>query len=237
MPQIFISYLRVSTQKQGQSGLGIDAQLIAVQDYVRNRGELIGGFTEIESGRAGSKGRPELVKALAECKQLGAALVFGKLDRLARNVRFFLETIDDSGVDIRFADLPDVIPTSDEGRMILVSMANFAEFEGRRISTRTKASLQAAKARGVILGAAGALNLKRCLEERTAIANSNALRLVGVIAGFAAQGLSQRATVAELNALGVKAPRGGLWSQAQLQRMLVRLRNIKSPPNAVEGPW
>lgn len=237
MSQKFISYLRVSTQKQGQSGLGIDAQLVAVQNYVRNRGELVGGFTEIESGRAGSKGRPELVKALAECKRSGAALVFGKLDRLARNVRFFLETIDDSGVDIRFADLPDVYPTSDEGRMILVSMANFAEFEGRRIGTRTKASLQAAKARGVILGTAGAANLSRCLEERTATANANALRLAGVLAGCATQGLSQRAMVAELNALGIKAPKGGLWSLAQLQRVQKRLRELHSPLNSNKGSW
>lgn len=102
---------------------------------------------EVESGRKGAKGRPELVRALAECKRQRAALVIGKLDRLARAVRFFLEVIDDSGVDIRFAELPDICPASDEGRMILVSMANFAEFEGRRIGTRKTAALAAAKAR------------------------------------------------------------------------------------------
>ena len=237
MSQKFISYVRVSTQKQGQSGLGIDAQLVAVENYVRGRGELIGGVQEIESGRKGSKSRPELVRALADCKRLGAALVIGKLDRLARNVRFFLETIDDSCVDIRFADLPDVLPTSDEGRMILVSMANFAEFEGRRIGTRTKAALQAAKARGVLLGISGPTNLNRCLEERTAAADAGAVKLAGLVAGFKAQGLSQRMIVAELNAVGVSAPRGGKWSLAQAQRMLKRLDTIQSSANQNAGIW
>lgn len=237
MSQKFISYVRVSTQKQGQSGLGIDAQLVAVANYVRGRGELVGGVQEIESGRKGAKSRPELVRALVDCKRLGAALVIGKLDRLARNVRFFLETIDDSGVDIRFADLPDVLPTSDEGRMILVSMANFAEFEGRRIGTRTKAALTAAKARGVKLGTSGPANLKRCLEGRAEVADAGAKKLAGLMAGFAVQGLAQRQMVAELNSIGVHAPRGGVWSLAQVQRLLKRLDviQIKAYPDA--GVW
>lgn len=237
MSQKFISYVRVSTQKQGHSGLGIDAQLVAVENYVRGRGELVGGVQEIESGRKGSKSRPELVRALADCKRLGAALVIGKLDRLARNVRFFLETIDDSGVDIRFADLPDVLPTSDEGRMILVSMANFAEFEGRRIGTRTKAALTAAKARGVKLGTSGPANLKRCLEDRAAVADAGAMKLAGLIAGFELQGLTQRQMVAELNSIGVHVPRGGAWSLAQVQRLLMRQRALRTSANAYSGAW
>lgn len=235
--QKFISYVRVSTQKQGQSGLGIDAQLVAVASYVRGRGELVGGVQEIESGRKGAKSRPELVKALADCKRLGAALVIGKLDRLARNVRFFLETIDDSGVDIRFADLPDVLPTSDEGRMILVSMANFAEFEGRRIGTRTKAALTAAKARGVQLGTAGPDNLKRCLEDRALVADAGAMKLAGLMAGFAVQGLTQRQMVAELNSIGVHAPRGGTWSLAQVQRLLRRIAEVSRTLNIHANVW
>ena len=237
MSQKFISYVRVSTQKQGHSGLGIDAQLVAVENYVRGRGELVGGVQEIESGRKGSKSRPELVRALADCKRLGAALVIGKLDRLARNVRFFLETIDDSGVDIRFADLPDVYPTSDEGRMILVSMANFAEFEGRRIGTRTKAALTAAKARGVKLGTSGPANLKRCLEARTEAADAGAKRLAGLMAAFEAQGKTQRQMVAELNSIGVQAPRGGTWSLAQVQRLLKRVAFVNASQNPHAGSW
>lgn len=221
--QQFIAYVRVSTQRQGQSGLGLDAQRMAVQNYLRGRGELVSEVVEIESGRKAGKGRPELARALALCKAKGAALVIGKLDRLARDVRYFLEVIDDSGVDIRFADLPDVCPASDEGRMILVSMANFAEFEGRRIGTRTKAALQAAKARGVKLGTAGAGNLKPNLEARAAAADAFALRLSGLVKGFRARSLSQRAMVDELNTAGVQAPRGGRWGLAQVQRLLARL--------------
>lgn len=227
MLQKFVSYVRVSTQAQGQSGLGLDAQLVAVANYVRGRGEVVGSVQEIESGRKRSKGRPALVQALAECKRVGASLVIGKLDRLARDVRFFLEVIDDSGVDIRFADLPDVSPSTDEGRMILVSMANFAEFEGRRIGTRTRAALAAAKARGVRLGEMGPANLKRCLEERTDAANANAQKLATLITGLKSQGLSQRGIVTQLNAVGITAPGGGKWSLVQVQRLLKRL---STPP-------
>lgn len=216
----FISYVRVSTQRQGQSGLGLDAQRIAVANYIRGRGEVVCEIMEVESGRKGAKGRPELVRALAECKQQRAALVISKLDRLARDVRFFLEVIDESGVDIRFADLPDICPASDEGRMILVSMANFAEFEGRRIGTRTKAALAAAKARGVKLGTAGPDNLRRNIEDRQAAASAFANRLSGLVAGFRARNLSQRAMVLELNCVGVTAQRGGAWTLAQVQRIL-----------------
>ena len=87
----FYLYARVSTTRQGESGLGLDAQRIAVANYVRGRGELVGEFVEIESGRKGAKDRPQLVAALDRCKREGAALVLGKLDRIARSVRFFLE--------------------------------------------------------------------------------------------------------------------------------------------------
>src|SRR5689334_10040264 len=119
----FISYLRVSTQRQGESGLGLEAQRMAVANYARGRGDIAEEIVEVESGRKSAKSRPELMRALALCKGQGTPLVIGKLDRLARDVRFFLEVIDDSKVDIRFADLPDVCPATDEGRMILVSMA------------------------------------------------------------------------------------------------------------------
>ncbi len=224
--QNFIAYIRVSTQRQGASGLGLEAQRIAVASYLRGRGNLVDEVVEIESGRKGGKGRPELARALALCKAQGAALVIGKLDRLARDVRFFLEVIDDSGVDIRFADLPDVCPVTDEGRMILVSMANFAEFEGRRIGTRTKAALAAAKNRGIKLGTAGRNNLRPNIEARQADAAAFAARLAGMVKGFRARSLSQRAMVSELNTVGLRAPRGGQWSLAQLQRLLARLEPV-----------
>lgn len=221
--QKFIGYYRVSTQRQGASGLGLDAQRIAVQNYLHGRGELVDDVVEVESGRKSVRDRPALAEALAQCKREKAALVIGKLDRLARDVRFFLELIDDSGVDIRFADLPDVCPASDEGRMILVSMANFAEFEGRRIGTRTRAALAAAKARGVKLGTAGPKNLRANLDARKSAADAFALRLSGLVKGFEARALSQRAMVIELNTAQVPAPRGGQWRLAQVQRLLLRL--------------
>lgn len=224
--QKFVSYIRVSTQRQGQSGLGLDAQRMAVQSYLRERGELVMEVCEVESGRKAGRARPELARALAACKTSGAALVIGKLDRLARDVRFFLEVIDDSGVDIRFADMPDVCPVSDEGRMILVSMANFAEFEGRRIGTRTKAALAAAKARGVRLGIAGPQNLRPNIQARQAAADAFAAKLAGFVAGFRARGLSQRGMVAELNTAGVPSAAGGHWGLAQVQRLLHRLDGI-----------
>lgn len=224
--QNFISYIRVSTQRQGHSGLGLDAQRIAVLNYLRSRGNLVEEVCEVESGRKGGRSRPELVRALSLCKTRGMALVIGKLDRLARDVRYFLEVIDDSGVDIRFADLPDVCPASDEGRMILVSMANFAEFEGRRIGTRTKAALAAAKARGIKLGTAGPSNLKPNTEARQAAANLFALKMSGVVAGLRARGLSQRAMVTDLNSASVRTAQGGQWGLAQLQRLIRRIDGL-----------
>ena len=135
----------------------------------------------------------------------------------------------DYTLNVRFADLPDVSPASDEGRMILVSMANFAEFEGRRISTRTKAALAAAKARGVMLGVAGPENLRRNIDERKAEADGFASRLAGLFAGFRARGLTQRAMVGELNDAGVPARHGGAWTLIQLQRLLKRLQ-LDAPP-------
>ena len=113
--------------------------------------------------------------------------------------------------------------TADEGRVLLIQMAAFAEFEGRRIGSRTKAALAAAKARGVKLGTAGAQNLKPCLEQRQRAADEFAERLRGVIDGMKAHGLTQRAMCDELNSLGIKTARGGQWSQIQLQRVMSRL--------------
>lgn len=219
----FIGYTRVSTQKQGDSGLGLEAQQVAIQSLVaRHHGTIVAEFQEVESGRKGAASRPALIEALAACKKHKAALVIGKLDRLARDVRFFLEVLDDSKVTIRFADLPDVDPKTDEGRMLLINMANYAEFEGRRISTRTKAALSAAKARGVKLGVAGPTNLKPNIDARQQEADAFAKKLEGVLTGFRDRGLSQRAQVNELNTLGIKTAKGGQWSQMQLQRVLAR---------------
>lgn len=223
MPTKFVSYLRVSTHRQGESGLGLEAQQEAVRRFLANgTSELVKEFVEVESGRKGAGKRPELIAALAECKRQSATLVVAKLDRLARDVRFFLEVLDDYGVSVRFAEFADIDPKTDEGRMILVGMANFAEFEGRRIGSRTKAALAAAKARGVVLGKAGPANLRPNIEQRQQTADAYAAKLRPTFDAMQARGLTQREMAAELNSIGVPAPKGGHWRHSQVQRILAR---------------
>lgn len=231
----FIGYFRVSTQQQGSSGLGLEAQQEAVNRFL-NGGELTEEFVEVESGRKDSKRRPQLAAALAACKRQGASLVIGKLDRLARNVRFFLEVLDDSGVDIRFAEFADINPRTDEGRMLLINMANFAEFEGRRIGSRTRAAIAARKARvesgtdksgktvwNEVWGTAGAANLRPNIAERQRAAKTFAERLRPMFHDMKARGLSQRGIAAELNSIGIRTPKGGEWKLTQVQRVLATL--------------
>jgi len=140
----FVSYYRVSTDKQGKSGLGLDAQRRAVQQYL-NGGtwSLIGEFTEIESGKRNE--RPELAKALAACKRQKAKLVIAKLDRLSRNLAF-IATLMDSGVEFIAVDNPHA------NKLTVHILAAVAQHEREVIAQRTKDALQAAKARGVVLG-------------------------------------------------------------------------------------
>src|ERR1700739_225617 len=145
----FISYLRVSTDKQGRSGLGIEAQREAVVRYL-NGGQwtLSAEYVETESEKRSD--RPKLAAALSHAKAIGATVVFAKLDRLTRNVDL-LRSLVASDVDLVFCDLPHV-PTGAMGRFLLTQMASVAELEAGLISERTKAALAAAKARGVRLG-------------------------------------------------------------------------------------
>ncbi|WP_031431685.1 recombinase family protein [Methylomicrobium agile] len=216
----FVAYYRVSTQKQGQSGLGLEAQESAVMSYLNGgRWELVESFTEIETGKGANalERRPQLRAALEQCKKMKATLVIAKLDRLARNVHFVSGLIE-SGVEFMAADMPHANKT-----MIQIH-AVMSEHERDQISARTKAALAAAKARGVMLGAAGAANLKPNIEERQQAAEEFAGKLKGVIEGMKARGLSQRAMCDELNKLGIKTARGGEWSLIQLQRVMARHR-------------
>jgi DNA invertase Pin-like site-specific DNA recombinase len=210
-----VSYLRVSTQQQGRSGLGLEAQRAAVQAYA---GSVDAEFVEVETGKGSAPlaKRPQLREALALCKKTGSTLVIAKLDRLARNVHFITGLME-SGVDFVAADMPRA------NKVMLQMHAVMSEWERDQISERTKAALAAAKARGAILGAAGTTNLRPNIEARQEAAKAFAGTLKTVLAGFAAQGLSQRGQVSELNALGIKTPRGGDWSLVQLQRVLQRL--------------
>ncbi len=215
----FIAYFRVSTDKQGKSGLGLDAQRETVMCYLNGGSwELVGEFTEIETGKGANAldKRPQLKAALDACKKQKATLVIAKLDRLARNVHFVSGLIE-SGVEFVAADMP-------QANKVMIQMHSvMAEWERDQISKRTKDALAAAKARGVVLGKTGPANLKLNIEERQAAADAFAGKLRGVIEGMKARGLSQRAMVGELNDLGIKTARSGSWSLVQLQRVMARL--------------
>lgn len=214
----FIAYYRVSTPKQGQSGLGLEAQKQAVSNYL-NGGDwkLINEFTEVETGKGADAldRRPELKAAIDACRKQKATLIIAKLDRLARNVHFVSGLLE-TGVEFVCADMPQA------NKVMLQMYSVMAEWERDQISSRTKVALTAAKARGVVLGAAGAANLKPNIEQRQQAAAEFAGKLRGVIEGMKARGLSQRAICGELNRLGVKTAKGGQWTQVQLQRVVAR---------------
>jgi DNA invertase Pin-like site-specific DNA recombinase len=225
----FISYLRVSTDKQGRSGLGIEAQREAVARYLNGgRWTLAAEYVETESGRRSD--RPKLAAALSHAKAIGAKLVFAKLDRLTRNVDL-LRSLVASGVDLVFCDLPSV-PPGPMGRFLLTQMAAVAELEAGLIGERTKNALAAAKARGVKLGnpnGARALRGKQtgnneAIAKIKEKAEQRATDLRGIIEGIRRSGItSVRAITEEMNRQGINAPRGGAWHPTAVARLLNRL--------------
>ena len=214
----FIAYYRVSTAKQGQSGLGLEAQQAAVKKYLNGgQWDLLAEFTEVETGKGADalSKRPQLKAAIEQAKKQGAMLVIAKLDRLARNVHFVSGLIE-TGVEFVAADMP-------QANKVMIQMnAVMGEWERDQISARTKAALAAAKERGVKLGTAGAANIQNNIAERQQAADAFAKRLRGMIDHFKAQGLSQRKICAELNAIKLKTPQGKDWTQIQLQRVMAR---------------
>ena len=222
----FVAYYRVSTAKQGASGLGLEAQRAAVKRYL-NGGiwRIVADFTEVESGR--NNARPALTQALAAARLHRAPLVVAKVDRLTRSVAF-LSRLLEAGVDVRFCDLPQLEgPT---GRFMLQQMAAVAELEAGMISMRTKAALAAAKARGVRLGGDRGQTLDEATRAagraaRTAKARSRADDLAPTIRDLQAAGLtSLRAIARGLADRGIGTPRGGSgWTPAQVGRVLARI--------------
>jgi DNA invertase Pin-like site-specific DNA recombinase len=223
---LFITYLRVSTDRQGKSGLGLEAQRAAVVDHVAGKGWIAAEFVEIESGKKND--RPQLARAMAEAKRVGAVLLIAKLDRLARNVAFIANLLE-SGVEIAAADMPEA------NRFLLHVMAAVAEHEAQAISDRTRAALAAAKARGVALGWSMPA---RADEQRQAsrkgasrnarIADQHAANVLPVIRQIAAGGASLRQIANELNARGAKTARGGLWYAATVRNLMAREKEIEA---------
>lgn len=217
--QKHVVYLRVSTQRQGASGLGIDAQRYAVAQYAtRVGGAEIAEYVEVESGKWAD--RPQLEAALKQCRLTGAVLVVAKLDRLARNVAFISKLMD-GGVEFVACDLPQA------SRLTLHIMAAMAEHEREQISQRTKAALAAAKRKGVKLGGrrkgAGWRGDSRALGAKatTEMAEAYALSLREVLEDIGP--LSLPKTAAELARRRIKAPRNGVWTPTMVSRIRARL--------------
>lgn len=212
----FIAYYRVSTAKQGQSGLGLEAQQASVAAYLNGgQWEMIGAFQEVETGKGADAlaKRPQLRAALDACRKQGATLIIAKLDRLARNVHF-VSGLMESKVKFMACDMPEA------NELTIHIMAAFAEHEAKRISQRTKDALAVAKSRGVVLGKEGAANLRPNLRARKIAAHDFAVKLRPLFHGMEARELSQRAMVDELNSVGVPAPKGGRWRLSQVQRII-----------------
>ncbi|MGY2049487.1 recombinase family protein [Methylobacterium sp. JK268] len=219
----FVSYVRVSTERQGRSGLGLEAQQEAIRSYLNGgRWKLLAEVVEVESGKRND--RPKLQEALRLCRLHKATLIIGKLDRLARNVAF-ISNLMESGVEFTAVDFPQA------NRLTIHILAAVAEHEAKAISERTKAALAAAKARGVRLGgdrgnlsADSAKGRALSKQVRQGQAQERAEDLSGIIADLRTGGAtSLRELAAGLNERGIPTARGGSWSPIQVSRVLSRL--------------
>ena len=214
----WVSYLRVSTDRQGKSGLGLEAQRKAVGDFLNGgRWQLLSEFVEVESGKRSD--RPQLAAALAECKKQKAKLVIAKLDRLARNVNF-VSGLMETGVEFVAADMPFA------NKLTIHILAAVAEHEREAISGRTKAALAAAKARGVKLGGPK-LRLAQLngAKANKAEADRFAANVLPVIREAQNAGASSlRAIALTLNNRGVPTARGGMWAAPQVRGILQRAK-------------
>jgi DNA invertase Pin-like site-specific DNA recombinase len=208
----FVAYYRVSTDRQGRSGLGLDAQREAVARYLAGvGGTLIAEHTEIESGKRAD--RPELAQALAACKRHKAKLVIARLDRLSRNVSF-IAALMDGNVEFVACDSPHAT------RFTLHILAAVSEHERVMIGARTRAALQAAKARGVRLGRNGA---ERLAPANRAAAIARACPLKPILAELTSAGMSIRQIAAELTARGIPTASGGRWHPQTVARVMERV--------------
>src|SRR3984893_8719245 len=210
----FIAYFRVSTDRQGKSGLGLDAQREAVMNYLNGgRGELVDEFTEVESGKRND--RPELEKALAACKRQKAKLVIAKLDRLGRNLAF-IAALMECGVEFVAVDNPHA------NKLMVHILAAVAQHEREMISERTKAALAAAKKRGQRLGNPG---IAEAVKLGRAALKANARRFAAnvrpIIEEIVRAGATSDNLIApQLNERNVRTARGGVWTHVQVGAIL-----------------
>ncbi|TXN04195.1 resolvase [Methylobacterium sp. WL64] len=213
----FVSYLRVSTEKQGRSGLGIEAQRKSVTDFLNGGSwSLITEVVEHESGKRAD--RPKLTEALRLCRLHNATLVIARLDRLSRDAAFLLN-LQNAGVRFIAADMPEA------NEMVVGIMGIMAQAERKRISTNTKLALAAAKARGVRLGGdRGVVPSTEAQAKGGAATKAKAMNraadLVPVIAAIRQSGTTTLNGIADaLNAQGIPTAKGGTWSATQVSRV------------------
>jgi DNA invertase Pin-like site-specific DNA recombinase len=212
----FVAYYRVSTQGQGHSGLGLEAQRAAVHTHVqRVGGSLIGEFTEVESGALDE--RTELNVALKQCRTQKAMLVIAKLDRLARSVHFIAQLLN-SGVEFVAADMPHA------NKLTIHIIAAVAEYEREVIAQRTKAALAAAKMRGVRLGNPNAaLAAQKGREVVQDQADDFARSMMPIFAGLRAKGVCSYSELSRaLAECGIPTRRGGQWSATGVSNIVKR---------------
>ena len=223
-----VTYFRVSTKRQGDSGLGLEAQKSAVQRFLQGGcWNLVAEFMEVESGKLDK--RPKLQEALRLCRVTGSKLVVAKIDRLSRNLGFLI-SLQEAGVPFVCADNPN----ANELTIHLLSV--LAQHERQVISERTKAALQAAKVRGVKLGNPGIRDLRPNKREaanaaRIVIADSFVEDVAEIITDIQETGVDSLAGIArELNSRGIPAQKGGPWQATQVRRVLHR-KTSRNPVN------
>lgn len=218
----YVAYLRVSTQKQGFSGLGLEAQKEIIQNYLSDK-IPIAEYIEVESGRKTDKGRPKLKEALEICRKTGGTLIVAKLDRLSRNV-FFLSQLLESDVDIVFCDFPQA------NKMVLHILAAISQYEAELIATRTKQALAAKKAKGCTLGnpehLVGKLDeaVAKSVEtnKRKAEENPNNKRAAAMLKVLAKEGRTLQEMADYLNEQGFTTSKGYRFSRSSVYVLLKR---------------
>jgi DNA invertase Pin-like site-specific DNA recombinase len=206
----FVAYFRVSTDRQGKSGLGLEAQREAVLAYLDGGNwQLVGEFTEVESGKRSD--RPQLAAALVACRKRKAKLVIAKLDRLSRNLAF-IAALMDSGVEFVAVDNPHA------NKLTVHILAAVAQHEREMIAQRTKDALAAAKARGVVLGNPRLAEARgKAIAESSAAADAFAANVLPIINEIRASGVSSLRGIARaLTARGIRTARGGQWTAVQV---------------------